>query len=120
MRLALLLLPFAALCQEPANPPAKATLEGQVVNAVGGEPLRKVRLSLRLNVAARSEPRRAVQSQAPTNLTISVQSDAAGKFVFESIEPGDYQLTARRDGFQNEVMGALSQGKKREPIILGP
>ena len=53
MKLALLwLLPALSLCQQPQlPPPEKATIEGQVVNAVGGEGLRKVRLSLRMNVA---------------------------------------------------------------------
>jgi hypothetical protein len=119
MRAAVLLLPLVALCQEPPNPPAKASLEGHVVNAVGGEPLRKVRLSLRMNVAGGSQQRQSGQVQVMF-VSIAAQTDATGKFVFENVDPGDYQLTARRDGFATETLGALTEGKKREPVVLAP
>jgi hypothetical protein len=108
MKLAFLLLPFLALAQDP---PAKASLEGHVVNAVGGEPLRKVRLTMRMNVAA--------NRQGAPQPVVSTSTDTAGKFLFENLDPGDYQLTARRDGFAAYTMGALTEGKKREPVVLG-
>lgn len=120
MKLVALLLPLFAFCQEPANPPAKASLEGHVVGAVGGEPLRKVRLSLRMNVAGGPQQARAGSQVQLMFVSVAAQTDAAGKFVFENLDPGDYQLTARRDGFATETLGALTEGKKREPIALAP
>jgi hypothetical protein len=88
MKLALLLLPLAAFCQDAADAAPKATLEGTVVNAVGGEPLRKARVTLRLNVGP---TRQIVQTV--------VTSDPAGKFYFPNVDPRDYQLIVRHDGF---------------------
>lgn len=112
MKLALILLPFVVLAQEPPVPTAKASLEGHVVSAVGGEPLRKARLTLRLNVAA-GRPTLAQRF-------VTAASDNSGKFLFENVDPGDYQLTVRRDGFAPQTLGEIAEGKKREPVVLTP
>jgi hypothetical protein len=94
----------------------KASLEGQVLNAATGEPLRKARLTLRMNVAQTQTVRQ--QQTAGTTATITVVSDAAGKFLFPNLDPGDYQLAARRDGFMNTQLGNTGGNKKAEPIVL--
>ena len=68
MRLALLLLLPALLFGQ--TPPAvqareKASLEGQVLNSATGEPLRKVRVTLKMNVAPPEATRRPPQPAAP-------------------------------------------------------
>ena len=95
--------------------PAKARLEGQVLNSVTSEPLRKTRLTLRMNVAAMTTQR---GQQPETTSTYTVTSDAAGKFEFANVDPGDYQLTIRRDGFANLVLGAKYTAHKTDPILL--
>jgi hypothetical protein len=111
-----LALPLALLAQ-PVQPvpqdPAKARLEGQVLNAVTSEPLRKTRLILRMNAAA-------TNTQPAVTSTYTVTSDAMGKFEFPNVDPGDYQLTIRRDGFANLVLGAKNSVRKTDPILLGP
>lgn len=120
MKLALLLLPLSALCQAPPpTQPAKASLEGQVLNAVGGEPLRKARLTLRLNVSASAANATQGQPQATASF-VATTTDAEGKFRFADVDPGDYALTVRRDGFEQKVLGSMSDVGKREPVILGP
>jgi hypothetical protein len=127
------MIPALALAQPPQTQPQqpeKATLEGQVMNAVGGEGLRKVRLSLRMNVArapqqqtleARGQRSPGTQpSPPPAPSAVTVVSDLTGKFLFTDLEPGNYQLTARRDGFADLTLGDRQVGKKPEPIILGP
>ena len=42
-----------------------------------------------------------------------------GKFEFANVDPGDYQLTIRRDGFANLVLGTKNAARKTEPILLG-
>ena len=116
MRFALLLLPLAAFCQDQQQPPPKATLEGTVVNAVGGEPLRKARVTLRLNVG----PTRQMRGEAVVTMIQAVTSDSAGKFYFPSVEPGDYQLIVRHDGFASRTLGGMTEGSKREGVVLGP
>ena len=112
MKSAILFLPVVLLAQ-PTQPvvqdPAKARLEGQVLNSITNEPLRKTRLTLRMNVAAMTTPR---QQQPGATPTYTVTSDATGKFEFPNVDPGDYQLTVRRDGFANLVLGAKNHTRK--------
>src|SRR5438094_795879 len=89
--------------------PDKARLEGRVFNSVTGEPLRKTRLTLRVNVAQRNQPA----------ATYTVTSDAEGKYTFANVDPGDYQLTAIHDGFADLRLGDRS-ARKPEPIQFAP
>ena len=103
MKLAVLfVLPVVLLAQavQPvAQDPAKARLEGRVLNSVTNEPLRKARLTLQLNAAALT--------------TYPATSDAMGKFIFANIDPGDYELAVRHDGFAPLVLGA------KRPLLFG-
>jgi hypothetical protein len=105
MRWTLLLLASLALAQ--TQDPEKARLEGRVFHAVTEEPLRKTRLTLRMNVAERNQPAS----------TYAVTSDAEGKYVFANVDPGDYQLNAVHDGFAPLRLGDRSV-RKPEPIVL--
>jgi len=101
--------------QQPVQQdPDKARLEGQVLNSATGEPLRKTRLTLRMNVAALKDQ----NAPKPPETTYTITSDATGKFEFANIEPGDYQLAANHDGFAQLRLGNLGNGKKTEPILL--
>jgi hypothetical protein len=101
--------------QQPVpQDPDKARLEGQVLNAATGEPLRKTRLTLRMNVAALKDQ----SAPKPPETTYTVTSDATGKFEFANVDPGDFQLTAIHDGFASARLGNLGDGKKTEPIFL--
>ena len=105
---------FALRAQQPVpQDPDKARLEGTVLNAATSEPLRKTTLTLRMNVAA---PARN-QPQAPQT-AYTVTSGVTGKFEFANVDPGDYQLTARHDGFADMRLGNTGNGKRVEPILL--
>jgi hypothetical protein len=113
--LALLAQPQQPVVQgQIAQDPEKAALEGQVLNAATSEPLRKATLTLRMNVAALATQR----GRQPEATTYTVTSDAAGKFAFVNVDPGDYRLTARRDGFADIVLGNTGHGRTVEPILL--
>src|SRR5215831_8753228 len=109
---------LALQAQTPTQPvpqdPEKARLEGIVLNAVSKEPLRKTHLTLRMNVAAPKDQRTA----KPPESTYTVTADATGHFEFANVDPGDYQLTATRDGFAQVRLGNQNNGKKTEPILL--
>src|SRR5258708_7642530 len=121
MRLALLLL-IAALLFGQTQPVVqdrdKASLEGQVLNSTTGAPLRKVRVTLKMNVAAPQATRQQPQPAGPPPSGVTVVTDAAGKFQFPNLDPGDYQLNARRDGFANVQLGIRDGSKKADPIVL--
>jgi protocatechuate 3,4-dioxygenase beta subunit len=90
-----------ALSQTQPADQRKASLEGQIVNSVSGEAVRKARATLR------------PKENASRDALITVSTDAAGKFVFVNLEPGEYHLSARRDGFANAQYG------KPDSITLG-
>jgi hypothetical protein len=88
-----------------------------VFDSVTGEPLRKTRLTLRMNVAQQQGQSRQQQQQLVTTYTVT--SDAEGKYTFTNVDPGDYQLTAVHDGFAGLRLGDRS-ARKPEPVVLGP
>lgn len=86
------------------DPKQLSRLEGRVVHAQTGEPLRKVNLTLRRTA------REAV--------SLVCTSDQDGRFVFENVEPGTYQLTAERPGFLRQAYGARGLPYSGTPITL--
>src|SRR5437016_13834660 len=108
MKAALYFAISAGLFAQQAVPqdPDKASLEGQALNAISGEPLRKTRVTLRMNVASTPSQRQQIPQQPPpAQPSQTVTTDSAGKFAFANVEPGDYQLTARHDGFADVQRG---------------
>lgn len=81
--------PLAQTTDEKAKQQAK--VQGQVLNQVTGEPVRKANLTLR-------------PEGGGTNL--KAVSDNEGKFSIENIDPGRYTLAAERQGFVNQNYGA--------------
>jgi hypothetical protein len=117
MRIALLVILPALAQQTPTvQERDKASIEGFVLNAATGEPLRKARLTIRMNVAQGARDQRP---GLPTP-TMTVTTDNSGVFHFPNVEPGDYRLLARRDGFANVELGTREAGKRTEPILVGP
>ncbi len=70
----------------------KASIEGRVVNAVSGDAVRRVNLTL-LKIHGASQP-------------LSGQTDGEGRFAFPNLEAGAYRLSGERPGFQKQVYGA--------------
>jgi Carboxypeptidase regulatory-like domain len=69
----------------------QAKLQGQVVNQVTGEPVRKANLSLKPESGG---------------TTLKAATDNEGKFSIENIDPGSYTLAAERQGFVTQNYGA--------------
>jgi len=78
------------------KPEDKCSIEGQVIDAITGEPLKKAELTLR-GANMPGTPYGAV-------------SDAGGKFVIGDIDPGEYRLSANRNGFVHQEYGAHGNG----------
>jgi Carboxypeptidase regulatory-like domain len=71
------------------------TVEGQVVHASDGQPIRKAIVTLRSALGMRS---------------YEMFTGADGRFTFTGVEPGRYSVTVLRDGFMGSVYIASSEG----------
>jgi 5-hydroxyisourate hydrolase-like protein (transthyretin family) len=120
---AMLLISSALLSaqQQPTPPPTppedKCSLEGEVVNLVTGEPVRKARLTL--SVVDTPDPLDVQQPQSPPPPTV-VSTDAQGKFSFVDLEPGAYRLAARHDNYSDQQYGAKKADQPGDRILLAP
>jgi Carboxypeptidase regulatory-like domain len=83
-----------------AQPPVedKCSIEGQVVNAQTGDPLKKAHVRL-------------FSGDGRQNNTYSAVTDGGGHFIIQEIEPGNYMLFGEHNGF--------SQAQYSTPLALG-
>ena len=104
--LAPLFLAWAAAQTPPAPNPKdeKCSVEGRVVNASGGDPIRKVSLTL-------------AQSGTPLGAT-KTETDDNGRFAFRDLDPGRYTLTGEKAGFARQAYGARSNPSSGSALIL--
>jgi protocatechuate 3,4-dioxygenase beta subunit len=115
MRLALIvcLLSTGQIFAQTAGTPSsgdKARIEGQIIT-ITGEPLKKAAVRLQGNSTATAG---SVGTSMPTAYT--AQSDAAGNFVIEDVEPGRYTLSADRPGYVRGVYGPRANATT--PLVL--
>jgi 5-hydroxyisourate hydrolase-like protein (transthyretin family) len=94
------LLPLACGAQSSIAPEDLCSIEGQVLDAVTGAPVRKATVLFR-----------RIEANPSAFGNFSTVSDAAGKFAMKDIEPGQYRLTVDRTGFVNMEYGARSPGR---------
>lgn len=100
---------FAQAPAQPAGEPSQfAKLEGKVVSAASGEPVRKA--TLRLFPASG-------QTGQPVAPTSAVSGDD-GRFLFKDVQPGSYMLFAERSGFVRQSYGAADAMSPGIPIPL--
>ena len=84
-----------------APPPGKATLYGVVTDAVTGNPIAYVLVTLN---------------------GLEVYTDAGGSYAFIEIEPGEYSGFAYKEGYEEVIMGdiVLAEGDNELNISLVP
>jgi hypothetical protein len=87
-----------AVPPQPTKPEDLCSVEGQVVNAVTGEPIRRASILL-----MRSEP---VPGETGPPTSYSTQSNSSGQFAMKDVEPGKYRLTVNRNGYVSFTYGA--------------
>src|SRR5580698_3821937 len=98
--------------QSAAQPPPSAKVEGQIVNAMTGEPLKKATVRLNGSFVAS-------QNGGPP-ATYAATSGEGGKFVIEGIPSGTYILWASRTGFVASAYGAKAPGMNGGLLNMGP
>jgi hypothetical protein len=108
----LLVMSALALGQQTVDPPpGRAAIEGTVINAQNG------RVIPRANVVLRSI-KKPVEAR-------SVQADGVGHFLFKSVAPGTYRLSAERQSFFSDSSRRafqprleVSAGDHRQGILV--
>ncbi len=109
-----LLLPAILLAQVASKPQSDSeeacSIEGRVVDATTGAPLRNAALSL--------APAPAAGTAQSTLIGSATTSDAEGRFAIKGIVPGTYRLSATRAGYLQSQYGARGPGKQGTPLKL--
>ncbi len=91
--------------QAQAAAPEKCSIEGRVLRAGSGEPIRKVQLTLFRDLNRASNSNFAV-------------TDDSGRFSFTGLDPGRYQLSADRNGYVRQQYGQRGQARMGAPLVL--
>src|SRR5260370_7209688 len=87
--------------QPPVSPTAKCAIDGQVLSASSGEPVKRAYLTLRA-VGSRRSP-------------LTVRADPSGRFSFSGLEPGNYRLVIKRNAY---VPTQYAPPRPRQPGTL--
>jgi 5-hydroxyisourate hydrolase-like protein (transthyretin family) len=83
----------------------KASISGYVLNMGTGEPLAKVTVTLS-------------PFNGGTSRSFTASTTSGGQFTFQSIDPGQYRLSATRNGFIKMEYGARRPRQPGLPIVL--
>jgi hypothetical protein len=102
------LFPIALSAQPKLTADDLCSIEGRVVNALTGEPLKKVTLSLR----------NLDRSPGAWRPPYSTVSGPDGRFAMKEIVPGSYLLSAERSGFLRASYGARSPDQRSVTLNL--
>jgi hypothetical protein len=101
-----LLVSSLAAQQAPVASVEKATIEGLVVSAGTGEPLRRAVTMLR-----------QVEGREPPYAT---STDASGHFILKDIGPGRYRLWVERNGYVRQEYGQRAANRPGTILTLRP
>jgi 5-hydroxyisourate hydrolase-like protein (transthyretin family) len=91
--------------QASAAAPEKCTIEGRVLRAGSGDPIRKVQVTLFREQVRPSTPNFSV-------------TDDNGRFSFTGLDPGRYRLSAERNGYVRQQFGQRGQTRAGAPLVL--
>ncbi len=94
------------------NAPDKGTIQGIVVKAGTGQPLRGARISFR---------RLDGNNQGPlANVRTPVTTDAAGRFLVTGVDPGQYRVYTDREGYVRQEFGQRTATGGGSVISVSP
>jgi hypothetical protein len=114
----LLVLAVSAVWSYQAEP-ATGSIEGQVVNASTGAPLRKATVQLigTVQPPPSAKPGQAdLMWQQPNHMTREV--DEQGRFSFTGLAAGSYTVIAERTGYLPQMYGERRPNSGGKPIVL--
>jgi protocatechuate 3,4-dioxygenase beta subunit len=105
--------------QNPAAAPSKGSIEGRVVNGRTGAPLKRATVRL-AGIMPAPAPTPDAATTLPTRpALIARETDEQGRFSFPSLDPGQYRVTAERQGFLRQSWGARKYSGGSTPVTVG-
>jgi hypothetical protein len=113
----LFLTPIVAAQTPPQEAPKAGRIEGKVIHNATGAAIRRVTVTLRPVTGGASGGSINFGFGPPPGGS-SATSDDEGKFVFASVEPGRYRLSAHRPGFLRLEYGSKRPGSPGTAIDL--
>src|SRR5262249_4435683 len=114
MRVVVSVLAVCALVHGFQSAPPKGSIEGQVMNLKAGTPLKKATVQLVMMNPGGGGGGRGPQ---PAPVRRVAETDEQGRFVFASLDPGKFQLSAERQGFLRQNYGARKYSGGGTPIL---
>ena len=102
------------LLQAPVNPaqqPAKGSIEGAVFQSVTGESLDRARVTLSRLPPVQTGPISGPITPLPQIPPVQTEKD--GKFIFKDLDPGQYRLSVQRNGYAGQQYGQRTRNDCR-------
>src|SRR5262245_4778348 len=93
--------------QQQVRPEDRGSISGYIVKMGTGEPLSKAIVTLSLYNGGR-------------NQSYTVTTSTGGQFTFQNLDPGQYRLSASRNGYVRMEYGARSPNRSGLPIGVNP
>ena len=105
--------PTAQGVYAPSTPRVEGEISGRVRNE-NGSPVAGAMVELRGIVLRRTTPVRAARRGAPEVRVAAFTSDATGVFIFEGLDPGEYEIRVRAEGYARTTERVmLAEGQMR-------
>ncbi len=98
---------------QPTKPEDRCSIEGQVINAVTGEPVKKAHISV-------SGIGGSNNMGGLNNSSYGAVTDAGGRFAIQDLEAGVYHMAAERNGFTGAQYGTRGPERPGTPLTLSP
>jgi protocatechuate 3,4-dioxygenase beta subunit len=95
---------------------AQSSIEGQILNAATGAPLKKTMVRLNGMGGGPQQNPQPQQNRMPAQL--AKETDEQGNFSFTGLDAGRYSLSAQRTGFLRQSYGARHYNTNGTPLVL--
>jgi hypothetical protein len=97
----------------------KGSLEGQVVNAKTGAPLKKTSIRLTMVMNGNAAGPAGPATAPPRPVVRTGDTDDQGRFSFAGLDGGKYRLAAERQGFLRQNYGERKYSGGGTPVLVG-